>query len=184
MTVRIGSRPAAGPSGDDIAIAEPIEFILSDVDGVMTDGRLIFDNAGLESKQFHVRDGLAIKLWQRSGLAFGILTSRSSQIVRNRAAELGVTHLRQGFEDKLPAAIELMEQVGVTPAQTCYVGDDLPDLRVMRRVGLSVAPRDACRDVRDTATWVLESGGGEGAVRELIERLLRAKSRWEEHTAG
>lgn len=166
----------------DRELAEPIQLILSDVDGVMTDGRIIYDNAGVETKAFHVRDGLGIKLWQRSGFAFGIITSRNSQIVRLRAAELGVIHVRQGFDEKLPAAMDVMKQCGVEWSQVCYIGDDLPDLAVMRQVGLAVAPADGCADVSQAATWVLRSNGGEGCIRELIERLLKAKSRWEEHT--
>lgn len=162
--------------------AEPIQLILSDVDGVLTDGRIIYDNSGVETKVFHVRDGLGIKLWQKSGFSFGIVTSRNSQIVRMRSAELGITHVRQGFDEKLPAALDIMNQLGVKPSQVCYIGDDLPDLSVMRQVGLSVSPADGAADVRQAAHWVLRSGGGEGCVRELIERLLKAKSRWEEHT--
>ena len=169
-------------SVSDRSIAEPIQLIISDVDGVMTDGRIIYDNTGIETKVFHVRDGLGIKLWQKSGFSFGIVTSRNSQIVRLRAAELGVTHVRQGFDEKLPAAMDVMRQLGVEPSQVCYIGDDLPDLAVMRCVGLAVAPADACTDIRRVAQWVMRSAGGEGCLRELIERLLKAKSRWEEHT--
>jgi 3-deoxy-D-manno-octulosonate 8-phosphate phosphatase (KDO 8-P phosphatase) len=166
----------------DRDIAEPIQLILSDVDGVMTDGRIIYDNAGVETKMFHVRDGLGIKLWQKSGFSFGIITSRNSQIVRVRAAELGVAHVRQGFDEKLPAVLDVMKLCSLQPPQVCYIGDDLPDLAAMRHVGLAAAPADACADVRQAAKWVLRNAGGNGCVRELIERLLRAKSRWEEHT--
>jgi YrbI family 3-deoxy-D-manno-octulosonate 8-phosphate phosphatase len=166
----------------DRELAEPIQLILSDVDGVLTDGRIIYDNSGVETKVFHVRDGLGIKLWQKSGFSFGLVTSRNSQIVRMRAAELGIAHVRQGFDEKLPAAMDIMNQLGLTPAQVCYIGDDLPDLPVMRAVGLSVAPADGSGDVRQAAHWVLRSAGGDGCVRELVEKLLKAKSRWEEHT--
>ena len=166
---------------NDRELAEPIQLILSDVDGVMTDGRIIYDNAGVETKVFHVRDGLGIKLWQQSGFVFGIITSRTSQIVRVRAAELGVTHVRQGFDEKLPAALDVIKQCGLDPAQVCYIGDDLPDLPVLRSVGLAVAPADGCAEVRQSAAWVLNNVGGAGCVRELVERLLKAKSRWEEH---
>ncbi len=179
---RYASTQTVSASQSDRNISESIQLILSDVDGVLTDGRIIYDNAGVETKVFHVRDGVGIKLWQKSGFAFGIVTSRNSQVVRVRAAELGVTHVRQGFEEKLPAALELMKAAGVELHQVCYIGDDLPDLPVMRRVGLAVAPADAAADVRQAAHWVLRSAGGAGCVRELIERLLKAKSRWEEHT--
>lgn len=165
----------------DADLAAPITCILSDVDGVLTDGRIIFDNAGVETKRFHVRDGLGIKLWMKSGFQFGILTARSSEVVRIRAAELGIEHVRQGFEDKAPAAIQMMDTIGCKPSSVCYIGDDLPDIQVMRSVGLAVTPADAAIDTRAAAHWVLRQNGGDAAVRELIERLLRAKRRWEEH---
>ncbi len=167
----------------DEELAAGIELILSDVDGVLTNGQIIYDNSGVEIKAFHVRDGLGIKLWQRAGLHFGILTARNSQIVRIRAAELGVEIVRQGFEQKWPAAAEVIAGLGLTPEQTCYIGDDLPDLPVLRRIGLPVAVADACHDVRNGAIWTTRAAGGCGAVREVIERLLRAKDRWEEVAA-
>lgn len=165
----------------DVQLAAPITCILSDVDGVMTDGRIVYDDSGIETKRFHVRDGLGIKLWMRSGFQFGVLTARNSNIVRLRASELGIEHVRQGFEDKWPAALEMLSTMGYKPTSVCYIGDDLPDIAVMRRVALAVAPADASNDARAAAHWVLHRNGGEGAIRELSERLLRAKSRWEEH---
>ncbi len=158
---------------------QQIELILSDVDGVLTDGGISYDNQGIESKTFHVRDGLAIKLWQRAGHQFGILTARSSHIVKVRATELGVELIRQGFEDKLPVAKEVMEQLGMESHQVCYVGDDLPDLPVMRFVGMGVAVADAVAEIRSVAHIVTKAHGGAGAVRELVERILKAKNRWE-----
>lgn len=164
----------------DSEIARPIKMILSDVDGVMTDGRIILDNAGVESKEFHVRDGQGIKLWQQAGFAFGILTSRNSQIVKLRAKELGITIVRQGFEAKLPAAREIFASLGLDASEVCYVGDDLPDLPVMLEVGLSVAVSDAVAEVKSAAKWTLNTAGGRGAIRELTERLLKAKGLWED----
>lgn len=164
----------------DPAALSRIELILSDVDGVLTDGGLYFDNEGIETKKFHIRDGLGIKLWQRAGCRFGILTARNSQIVRLRSAELGVDLVRQGFENKLPAAQEMIRQLRLTPEQVCYIGDDLTDLPVLRYVGLGVAVADASTDVRQRADLVTTLPGGHGAVRELIEMLLRAKGRWED----
>jgi YrbI family 3-deoxy-D-manno-octulosonate 8-phosphate phosphatase len=157
-----------------------IELILSDVDGVLTDGSLVFDNQGIETKAFHIRDGLGIRLWQRAGFRFGVLTARTSQIVRMRAAELDIEVVRQGFENKLPAAQQIMEQFGLQPDQACFVGDDLTDLPVMRRVGLGVAVADAAAEVRAHAHWVTTADGGRGAVREVIELVLRAKNRWDD----
>ncbi len=168
-------------SMNDREVAEGIRCILSDVDGVMTDGRIIYDNAGVETKRFHVHDGLGIKLWMKSGFRFGILTARTSQIVKQRATELGIEQVRQGYEQKGQEALKMIAELGCRPDQVCYIGDDLPDIAVMKAVALSVAPSDAATDVRESAKWVLNKKGGDGVLRELIERLLRAKNRWEEH---
>lgn len=157
---------------------EAIELILSDVDGVLTDGGILFDNQGIEIKKFHIRDGLGIKLWQRAGYRFGILTARSSHIVKVRAAELGIDLIRQGFEEKLPAVREILRELNLQPSQVCFVGDDLTDLPVIQHVGLGVAVADAADDVRSAAKLVTRLPGGQGAVRELIETLLKAKGRW------
>lgn len=159
---------------------QKIELILSDVDGVLTDGGVLFDNQGIESKQFHIRDGLGIRIWQRAGFKFGVLTARNSHIVRVRAAELGIEIVRQGFEKKLPAAREVLQQLGLSPDRVCYIGDDLTDLPVIRNVGLGVAVADAVPEVRDAAHFVTTLPGGRGAVRELIETLLKAKNRWDD----
>ena len=165
-------------SGLDEPIAKPIRCILSDVDGVMTDGRIIYDSAGEETKQFHVRDGLGIKLWMRAGFSFCIITARNSPMVERRAAELGIDRVVQGTGDKLKSAMEIVAELGCDLSSVCYIGDDLPDLAVMRRVALAVAPADAAEDARESAHWVLQRAGGHGAVRETVERLLRAKSVW------
>lgn len=168
----------------DSRIAGPIKMIISDVDGVMTDGRIVYDDALVETKRFHVRDGLGIRLWLRSGFEFAILTGRTSKLVAHRAAELGIGRVVQGRRDKWQAATELIGDAGRRPEDVCYIGDDLPDVAVMKRVGLAVVPADASGDARHVAHWVLRRRGGDGAVRELTERLLRAKNRWEEHVPG
>jgi 3-deoxy-D-manno-octulosonate 8-phosphate phosphatase (KDO 8-P phosphatase) len=162
----------------DVDLAGPIHCILSDVDGVMTDGRIIYDSDGAETKQFHVRDGLGIKLWMKAGFRFGIITARNSPMVERRAEELGIPHVLQGRRDKLNCAVEILPGFDTDFSSVCYIGDDLPDLPLMEQVGLSVAPADAASDVRQAARWVLESNGGHGAVRETIERLMRAKDLW------
>lgn len=162
----------------DEPIAKPIRCILSDVDGVMTDGRIIYDSAGAETKQFHVRDGLGIKLWMRAGFPFGIITARNSPMVQRRADELGIAHVSQGSGDKLARAKEILSLLDCDLSAVCYLGDDLPDIPVMRQVGLAVAPSDAASDACEAADWVLSSSGGHGAVRETVERLLRAKGLW------
>jgi 3-deoxy-D-manno-octulosonate 8-phosphate phosphatase (KDO 8-P phosphatase) len=157
-----------------------VELILSDVDGVLTDGGIWYDNQGVELKGFHIRDGLGIKIWQWAGFRFGVLTARTSHIVKLRAGELGIDLVRQGFEDKLPAAQELIRDCGLTPQQVCYIGDDLTDLPVIRFVGLGAAVADATEEVRGGAAYVTQIPGGRGAVRELIETILKAKGRWDD----
>ena len=157
-----------------------IQLILSDVDGVLTDGGISYDNQGIETKRFHVHDGMGIRLWRKAGYHFGIITHRSSHIVKTRAAELGVDILRQGIDDKLTAMRGILDELEITPAQVCYLGDDLPDLRVVQAVGLGVAVADACEELRQAAHYVTAAPGGFGAVRETIERILKAQSRWED----
>jgi len=159
---------------------EAIELILSDVDGVLTNGGIVFDNQGIESKQFHTRDGLGIRLWQRAGYKFGFVTGRSSHIVKMRAAELGVEIVRQTAEDKLPAALEILAELRLEPRQVCYIGDDLPDLPVIKAMGLGVAVVDGCAEVRAAAHFVTTRQGGNGAVRETIETILKAQRRWDD----
>ena len=157
---------------------QQIELILSDVDGVMTDGNITYDNQGIETKSFHVRDGLGIKLWQRAGHRFGILTARTSHIVKLRASELGVEIVRQGVDQKFPVAMQIMESLGLKPEQVCYIGDDLTDLEVMNRVGLPASVSDGVAEVRSAAKLVTKATGGRGAIRELVEILLESQKRW------
>ena len=157
-----------------------VEIILSDVDGVLTDGGIWYDNQGVELKQFHIRDGLGIKLWQRAGFRFGVLTARSSHIVKLRASELAVDFVRQGFEEKLPVTMEILRELQLAPENACFIGDDLTDLPVMRHVGLGVAVADAASEVRSAAGYVTRLPGGRGAVREVVETILKAKGRWED----
>lgn len=157
-----------------------IELILSDVDGVLTDGGITFNNQGVETKQFHIRDGMGIKLWQRAGFKFGVLSARTSHIVKVRAAELGVELVRQGFENKLPVGKKVLAELELQPEQVCHIGDDLTDLSLLQYVGLSVAVADAAEEVRAAAHYVTAVAGGRGAVREVIELVLKAKNRWED----
>lgn len=160
------------------ARCQSIELILSDVDGVLTDGGVIFDNQGIEIKRFHIRDGLGIKLWQRAGYRFGVVTARNSHIVKVRAAELGIDIIRQGFERKLPTIREIMSQLQLEAQQVCYIGDDLTDLAAIQSMGLGVAVADAAAEVRAAAHFTTRLSGGQGAVRETIEFILKAKQRW------
>jgi YrbI family 3-deoxy-D-manno-octulosonate 8-phosphate phosphatase len=155
-----------------------IELMLSDVDGVLTDGRIVFDSQGIETKRFHVRDGLGIKLWQKAGHRFGLVSQRSSQVVKMRAGELGVSIVRQGTKDKLTTVNEILAELGLATQQVCYIGDDLPDLPVVRAVGLGVAVADGAGELCQAADKVTVSKGGEGAVRETIEMILKAQRCW------
>jgi len=159
---------------------QSIELVLSDVDGVLTDGHLDFDNQGIETKRFYIRDGLGIKLWQKAGYRFGVVTTRSSQIVKQRAAEMQISIIRQGAEDKLATVREIIKQQNLTPPAVCYIGDDLPDMPAASLVGLGVAVADACLELRETAHYVTTAPGGRGAVREVIEMILRAQRRWDD----
>jgi 3-deoxy-D-manno-octulosonate 8-phosphate phosphatase (KDO 8-P phosphatase) len=159
--------------------ASDIRLIVSDVDGVWTDGRIIYSSDGTEIKEFNVRDGLAAKLAQRVGLTVALLTSRRSAALEKRAKELGITELHQGAANKLAELEKLAQHLGVPFAQILYAGDDLPDLAPMTRVAISAAPADAAAEVRDAATWKLNANGGRGAFRELVERLLRERGEWD-----
>ena len=157
---------------------QTIALLLSDVDGVLTDGQVFLDNQGLESKAFHVRDGMGIKLWQKAGYQFGMVTLRSTQSLKVRAAELGIEIIRQGVPDKLAALKQILAELKLTRDRVCYVGDDLPDLPVIRAVGLGVAVADACGEVCQAAHYTTHECGGRGAVREVIELVLKAQCRW------
>lgn len=156
-----------------------IRLIISDVDGVWTDGRIIYAGDRTELKEFNVRDGLGAKLAQRAGITVALLTSRHSQALERRAKELGIDELHQGASNKLEAAERLALKLAVSFDQILYAGDDLPDLAPMTRVAISAAPSDAAPEVRGVATWKLESAGGKGAFREIVERLLRERGEWD-----
>ena len=158
--------------------AREVEWILLDVDGVLTDGRLHVGRDGELFKSFHVRDGLAIKLAQAAGLRVGLLSARDSEIVRRRAAEVGIEEIVQGREDKGAAFAELLAAKRLAPERVAYAGDDLPDLAVLARVGLSAAPADAAPEVLAAVDYVTAAAGGQGCVRELVERLLTARGSW------
>ena len=156
-----------------------IRLLLTDVDGVLTDGGVLLDNQGVESKCFNIRDGLAVRLWQQAGGQAGIVTGRSSQIVKLRAAELDMEVVRQGVKDKLPEVQAIAASLKFSPQQIAYIGDDLPDVPVIRYVGLGIAVSDAPEEVRSAAAYVTSVPGGRGAVREVVELLLKNTGKWE-----
>ena len=167
--------------GDDLAARCPaIELLVLDVDGVLTDGLIVVDDLGVESKHFHVRDGSAIALWRRAGHRVAILSGRRAEVVDRRAAELGIAPVIQGAKDKAAALRELLGGLGVVPERACYMGDDLPDLPALAVVGLAACPSDALPEVRSACQLVSDREGGRGAVRDVIEAVLRLQGRWDE----
>jgi YrbI family 3-deoxy-D-manno-octulosonate 8-phosphate phosphatase len=158
----------------------PIVLLLSDVDGVLTGGGVLLDSRGGEIKQFHIRDGQGVRLWHEAGLRFGLVTSRNSPIVAARAAELGIDLVYQGVAKKLAVLTEIRDQLGLQLSQIAYVGDDLLDLAAIRAAGLGIAVADAAAEVRENADYVTRLRGGEGAIREVVEMLLKQTSRWQD----
>jgi 3-deoxy-D-manno-octulosonate 8-phosphate phosphatase (KDO 8-P phosphatase) len=156
-----------------------LRLILSDVDGVMTDGSLLLLADGSEATAFNIRDGLGIVMAHAVGLRTGILTGRVSSAVAARAQKLGMAVVRQGARDKAEAFRDVLASEGLQPEQVAYIGDDLNDLPVLAQVGLSAAPADAALEVRAEAFMVMSAGGGRGCLREFIEAILRARGDFE-----
>ena len=162
--------------------ASRIRLLLFDVDGVLTNGVVLMHADGSESKGFHIRDGAAIVWAQRAGIPVGLLSARTSGATTHRAAQLAVRIVAQGVKSKLASYDQILREAALEDAAVAYMGDDLLDLPVISRVGLSGAPADAAPEVRQRVDWVSQSGGGRGAVREFIELVLRAQDRWERVT--
>lgn len=160
---------------DIIEKAKPITLLALDVDGVLTDGKLYFGNSGEEMKTFNILDGLGIKLLRDHGITTAIITGRCSDLVARRAAELGIEHIYQGREDKLVALDELRRDLSLEFEQIAYMGDDLPDLSAIRQAGLGITVATGHCFVAQHADWQTEAGGGEGAVREACELILKAQ---------
>ena len=160
--------------------AARVKLLLMDCDGVLTDGRIwLFEN-GEEQKGFHTRDGLGIELLHRAGLRSGIISGRTSSAVEHRAKGLGMSFLVQGCEDKDTAFAETLVHAGVTNAEVAFIGDDLNDVPLMVQSGLGVAVADAALETREHAHYVTQAVGGQGAVREVIELILKAQGRWDD----
>ena len=160
-----------------------IKLLLLDVDGVLTDGRIIYDSAGGETKAFDAQDGPGLKLVQRAGIQVGIITGRRSEVVARRAAELGIELVYQGIKDKSLPFKEILERLSLTAAEVAYVGDDIVDLPVMRQVGFAATVADAMEDVKPFAHMISERPGGRGAVREICDFLLKESGRWDSVTS-
>jgi 3-deoxy-D-manno-octulosonate 8-phosphate phosphatase (KDO 8-P phosphatase) len=159
--------------------ASRLKLLLFDVDGVLTDGTVVVHADGSESKPFAIRDGIALVWAQRAGLRVGLLSARFSPTTPHRASQLGITLVAQGVSSKADAYVRLVADLGLTDDEVAYMGDDIVDLAVLARVGLSAAPADAVPEVRERVHWVSAAGGGRGAVRELVELVLRAQQRWQ-----
>ena len=158
--------------------ARKVRLLLFDVDGVMTDGTVSISANGDEAKAFSIRDGAALVWAQRAGFEVAILSGRPSQATSRRAAELGIKRVVQGPPNKTQGYLDLLEQGGFGDHEVAYMGDDWLDLVILERVGLSAAPADATREVRQRVHWVSKFPGGRGAVRDLIELMLKAHGRW------
>ena len=154
--------------------ARLVKLLLLDVDGVLTDGTLIYSSDGVESKCFNTQDGLGLRLLQDSGVAVGIITARTSPMVERRAQELRIAHLFQGHQDKLTAFESILKQTGWRPPQIAYMGDDLMDLPILNRVGLSAAPANGVTEICQRVHYTTERSGGFGAVREMCDLILEA----------
>ena len=162
-----------------------IRFLLSDVDGVLTDGRIWFDPVThAETKGFHVHDAAGLVYWHRCGGISGFVSGRKSQIIERRATELGVAEVHLGHLQKLPVYERILQRHGVADDEVAYVGDDILDLPVMRRAGFTAAPSDARPDVLEFVDHVTSVRGGFGAVREVIEMLMKARGAWDRVVAG
>ena len=160
--------------------AARIKLLLMDCDGVLTDGRIWLFADGEEQKGFHTRDGLGIELLHRAGLRSGIISRRTSSAVETRARTLGMSFVIQGHENKVKAFADVLAQAGVANAEVAYIGDDLNDIPLMLQSGLGVAVADAALETRERAHYVTEALGGFGAVREVIELILKSQDRWDD----
>jgi len=155
--------------------AKKLKLLILDVDGVLTDGKLFFDNDGNEYKSFHARDGHGIKLLRQTGVEVAVISGRKSNSVALRMKSLGIEYVYQGHENKISAFNEIIEKIGITPEQAAHVGDDVLDLPVMMRVGLAIAVQDANFAVKQRADWCTELSGGYGAVREVCDFIMQAQ---------
>ncbi|HEU5117111.1 MAG TPA: HAD family hydrolase [Isosphaeraceae bacterium] len=176
--------PATVSPDDLTRRCSSIELLLVDVDGVLTNGVIAVDDRGVETKHFHVRDGSAIALWRKSGRKVAILSGRWAPLVNRRASELGIAPVIQGAGNKGEPFRKLLAELNLEPSQVCYMGDDLADLPVLLSAGLAACPSDAVPEVQDVAHVVASVPGGRGAVREVVEVILRQQGAWETLVEG
>jgi len=159
--------------------AKNIKLVILDVDGVMTDGRIVINDEGVESRNFDIKDGMGVIVLQLCGIDVAIITSKKSGAVRHRAEELKIKRFYEGIKKKTEPYAQMLEELNISDAEVCYVGDDLVDLSMMKRVGLPVAVGDAVADVKEAAAYVTTARGGHGAVREVAELILKAQGKWD-----
>ena len=159
--------------------AAKVKLLLLDVDGVLTDGRIIMDHKGREIKAFNVRDGHGLRLLKEAGIEVAILTGRSSPVVQKRADDLGILWVRQGVHDKVGAYQEIARKMGITDDEACFIGDDLVDIPLLKRVGIPIVVGDGAPEAKRFARYVTQSSGGKGAVREVCDLLLQTQGKWE-----
>lgn len=187
ITQGLRQRAAARTAGEErgyawrncLPRAKAVAALLLDVDGVLTDGTIVYSHSGTEMKAFSTRDGLGIRLLQEAGVAVGLITARSSEAVRRRAEDLGLTLVFQGVRNKIEAYEQIMAEHQWQPAQIAYMGDDWLDLPLLTRVGLAAAPADAVHEAKAAAHYVARQPGGRGAVREVCELIIEAKGEYE-----
>ncbi len=172
MSQEPGTRNLAGR-------AAKVKLILLDVDGVLTDGAVVIYADGSESKRFHIRDGIALVWAQRAGITVGLLSARHSATTAQRAAQLGITLVHQGVHSKISTYDQIVGDMVLSDDEVAYMGDDIVDLAVLERVGLSAAPSNAVAEVRAKVDFISVCSGGDGAVRELVELILRAQGHWD-----
>ena len=159
--------------------AKNVKLVILDIDGVMTDGRIIIDDNGVEQRNFNIKDGLGVVAMQMSGIEVAIITSKKSGSVRHRAEELKIKRFHEGIKKKTEPYEQMLGEIGISDAEVAYVGDDLVDLSLMKRVGLPIAVADAVKEVKDAAEYVTQARGGYGAVREAAELILKAQGKWD-----
>jgi 3-deoxy-D-manno-octulosonate 8-phosphate phosphatase (KDO 8-P phosphatase) len=159
---------------------EKISHLILDVDGVLTDGRIIMDDKGQELKQFDVKDGHGLKMLLRSGFQIMFLTGRTSRVVAQRAQDLGIKDVYQGAKNKVKIFEDILQAKGISPRTVAYMGDDIVDVPLFKRVGLSIAVANACHEALKAADYVTEKEGGRGAVREVCDMILHLQGKWAE----
>jgi len=161
--------------------AAKIKLLILDVDGVMTDNKLYYQDNGEEIKTFYTRDGHGMVMLQKSGIEIAIITGRKSKLVSKRMADLKVKHVHQGVPDKLPTFMSMAEDLSLNLEEVAYIGDDILDLPILKRVGLAVCPRDADKEVKPRVDLISEFNGGQGCVREICELLMKSQDLWQQH---